>query len=329
MVYLWYSLNNIADATLYYDVAKRGDYSFAPGTEFINFFTAIFVDYIDLSYLGAFLLFNIIGSLGLLAFDGVLRVATDGKARHWRLLATIVIFLPSVSYWSSAIGKDAISFMATCVALWASLNLVHRYPWMVFSIVAMFLVRPHMAGLLVLSVIISVVLELKSSIFMKVFVVLVCAGAAVVLTPFALNYVGATDTSTSGLTEYIEQREGYNMEGGGAIDISTMSLPVKMMTYLFRPFPFEAKSVLQFAASVDNMVLILVCIMGLYQILRRFSGGRLARNYFALIYSMAALFILSITTANLGISVRQKWMFVPMLVFLMLSAARANPRRIG
>lgn len=37
-------------------------------------------------------------------------------------------------------------------------------------------------------------------------------------------------------------------------------------------------------------------------------------------YAVGTLIILSLTTANLGIAIRQKWMFVPMFIYLFISA---------
>lgn len=325
--YLWYSLYNVADATGYYDAAKNGNYSFAPGTDFVNFLTGILVDYLDLSYLGAFLAFNIFGTIGLLAFDGSMHIATENKKRKWRQLAALIVFLPSVSFWSSAIGKDAISFMATCLALWASLDLGRRYRLMIFAVVAMFLVRPHMAGLMVFGLVLSIMLQSKASIIKKIFFVGASLGAAAALTPFALQYAGVADASVAGVTEYMEQREGYNMDGGGAVDISSMSVPVRVATYLFRPFPHEARSIPQLAASADNLILIFVFVAGLVGIFVRRSVRQLDLNYFALTYSALALFVLAMTTANLGIAVRQKWMFVPVLLFFWVSVIGSGQRQ--
>ena len=36
-------------------------------------------------------------------------------------------------------------------------------------------------------------------------------------------------------------------------------------------------------------------------------------------YSIICLLLMSMTTANLGISLRQKWMITPIFIFLMLS----------
>ncbi len=98
-----------------------------------------------------FLGFNIFGSIGLLAIDGALKQATLNKSKYVKLLATIIIFLPSVSFWSSAIGKDSVSFMAMSLALWASLQLNQRMRLMIFAILIMFIVRPHMAGIMIIA----------------------------------------------------------------------------------------------------------------------------------------------------------------------------------
>ena len=327
MVYLWYSINNVADATMYYDVAKSGNYSFAPGTEFVNFLTGIFVDYLGVSYLGAFLAFNIFGVIGLLAFDGAMRAVTEGKRRKWRQLATLIVFLPSVSFWSSAIGKDSISFMAAGVALWASLDFARRSRPMIFAVFAMFLVRPHIAGFMVLALVFATVLQSNASIFKKVFFFVASLGAVGAMIPFALQYAGLSDISISGAIDYVEDREIQNTEGGGAIGISSMSLPLKIVAYLFRPFPFEANSIPQLAASADNMIMMFMVLVGVFNMIKQRSLRRVELNYFALIYSMLALLVLAMTTANLGIAVRQKWMFVPMLLCFLMSVIGTSSKR--
>src|SRR5690606_5366738 len=106
----------------------------------------------------------------------------------------------------------------------------------------------------------------------------------------------------------------------GGIDISRMSLPMKLFTYLFRPMPFEAHNLPAFAASLDNLVLLVLVVGGMAAMLRRNATTALEANRaFLWLYVLASWVILASTTANLGISVRQKWMFLPMLVYLMLS----------
>src|SRR5690606_32124112 len=105
--------------------------------ELLTFFC---VSVLGLSYLGSFFFYNILGFVGLIAFDASLRVATANKSRVLRLLATLIAFLPSVSFWSSAIGKDAISFMGTGLALWAALRLKRRVWLMMTAVILMLMV---------------------------------------------------------------------------------------------------------------------------------------------------------------------------------------------
>jgi hypothetical protein len=42
------------------------------------------------------------------------------------------------------------------------------------------------------------------------------------------------------------------------------------------------------------------------------------------LYVLLTWVVLATTTANLGISMRQKWMFTPVLVFLLISSAKTR-----
>jgi hypothetical protein len=100
-----------------------------------------------------------------------------------------------------------------------------------------------------------------------------------------------------------------------------MSAPMQLFTYLFRPLPFEAHNVSALAASLDNVMLLLLFIMGGWGLFRKRLTGQLLNHnrIFLWAYCLATWLILAMTTANLGIAVRQKWMFAPMLIFLLIS----------
>jgi hypothetical protein len=121
---------------------------------------------------------------------------------------------------------------------------------------------------------------------------------------------------------YVQERQGYNQDGGGGIDISSMSLPMQLFTYLFRPLPFEASNFLSLAASLDNLLLLCVFLLGVYGFLKSFKYKRNTPEHnksLLWIFSISSWLILSVTTSNLGISIRQKWMFAPILIFLFIS----------
>jgi len=322
LFYLQYSIIYGADAVSYFQLGiEASSPKFSFGTEFIVWLVWILSTF-KISYASGFLLFNVAGTIGLLAFDASLRELVVNKGKWIRRLAATVVFLPSVSFWSAAIGKDAISFMAVGLALWAALRPNKRYGLMAFSIVAMLVVRPHIAGMMLLALVASLVLQRRVHLGKRLMLLGLSFAAAAVLVPFALNYAGLQGANNANDVEaYVQQRQGYNQEGGGGIDISSMSLPMQMATYVFRPLPFEANSITTAAAALDNAMILLVFLIGLNAWRKRRRGKRIddgVNTTFLWLYSLATWVILGMTTANLGIAVRQKWMFVPVLVFLLL-----------
>ena len=108
-----------------------------------------------------------------------------------------------------------------------------------------------------------------------------------------------------------------------------MSLPMQLFTYLFRPLPIEANGIFAFAASLDNAVLLFIFIWGGREMVKQRMRHKLVfleNRIFLWVYALSAWLVLSMTTANLGISVRQKWMFAPMLIFLFISVI-GRPRQ--
>lgn len=320
LIYLAYVTKFGGDAHFYYQQASLGKFNFSFGTVAVSGLTAILVHGLGLSMLGSFLFYNIFGAIGLLAFDGALQQATKHKSKMLKVLATVIIFLPSVSFWSSAIGKDAISFLAMGLAMWAALQLNKRVWLMVFAVLLMLAVRPHMAGIMVIGLALSIMFDKKTNIVRRLGLGIVAMIGAAVMVPFALQYAGVLDpTSAEGIMEYVEIRQSYNMEGGGGVDISSMNLPMKLFTYMFRPLIFEARSVTALAAALDNLVLLYLFIAGGYKLIKMKATHFTENRKFMWVYAILAWIVLAMTTANLGIAVRQKWMFAPMLIFLLIS----------
>lgn len=322
LVFLAYVMNFGGDAVMYFRSSLFDDLGFDFGTLAVRYSVSFLSQGFGLSFLGCSLAFQLFGFIGLLAFDGSLREVTWDKSRNIRLLATLIVFLPSVSFWSSGLGKDALSFCAMGLALWAALRLKQRWWLLAVAVLLMLLVRPHMAGMLGLGLAGSFVFQRGIPLPQRVVLGGIALGAAVFLVPIGLNYAGVgEDAGAEDVMQYIEGRQGHNLKGGGAVDISSMSPPVQMFTYLFRPALIEARNLFSLAAALDNTILLFLFITGGWAILKKpLPPHLLAHNrMFLWIYSLCAWLILAMTTANLGIALRQKWMFAPMLIFLLIS----------
>jgi hypothetical protein len=323
-VYMAYAMKYTSDVSRYFRSTNLNISDFKLGTKAVEFITNI-LRTLDLSYLGCFLVFNIIGMIGLLAFAGSLISVTKNSTKHIKTLALILIFLPSISFWSSAIGKDPISFMATGLALWAALDFKNRKLLIIFSILAMLIVRPHIAGIMVIAISLSIIFDKNVNIKFKAFILMCSLAVSAVLIPFALQYAGVGENiSSESLQTFVETREGTNLDGGSSLDISTMTLPMKMFTYMFRPLPFEAHNITALLASIDNVVLLFIFILSAKHLTNKNLQKDLANRKFMWAYALVTLVILSLTTANLGIAMRQKWMFIPMFAYLFISAISAK-----
>lgn len=319
LFYLWFVLRFGGDAIAYFMKASRDEIVFSFGTAGVDYLTAFFVQGLGVSILGAFLIFNVFGSIGLLAFDGSLKAATQDARPYVIKLATLIVFLPSISFWSSAIGKDSLSFMAAGLALWAALDLGRRGLLMALAIVVMLMVRPHMAGMMVMALALAVMVDSQVTLGKRLIYGLAAVTIAAALVPFALQYAGVGDTvSVDSLSEYIDNRQSHNMEGGGGVDISSMGLPVQLFTYMFRPTFIEVNSIFSIAAALDNAILLYLFVFGGWALLK-YRGCSVGNRVFMWAYVLVAWIILSMVTANLGIALRQKWMFAPMMIFLLIS----------
>lgn len=320
IIYSIYVINDGGDALGYYLSSLNIDRPFGSGSAGVIYLTSVFSDYLEFSFLGTFLVFNIFGFIGLLAFYASLQEVAFYKSKNIRRLVLLIVLLPSASFWSSAIGKDALSFMAMGFALWAALDLKRRYWLMSIAVLVMLLVRPHMAGIMLIGLSTTFIIHGNISLLQRLILGSMALAATAVMVPFALEYAGVGGgADAEALMAYVEKRQGYNQGGGGGVDISSMSPPLQFFTYMFRPLPFEANSVFQLAASLDNMILLFLFLAGG---MAKFKGRKSplkADRTFLWVYALLAWLILSMTTANLGISVRQKWMFAPILVFLLIS----------
>lgn len=321
-LYCWYVLNNGGDAIAYFRWGEDFNWFFSLGTKGVVFISGILIHGVGLSFLGVFLVFNIFGAIGLLAFDGSLKCVVSGKDKYTRFLASVIVFLPSISFWSAGLGKDALSFFSVGLAVWSSIDIRRRWCLLVLALSVMLLVRPHMAGILGLGLASSFVLQRRVPFLQRVLLGASALMASFFLVPFGLNYAGVSEgADASDVISYIETRQGYNLDGGGAVEISEMSLPIQLFTYLFRPTLFEVRDPFSLAAGLDNLILLFLFVVGGRALIKSPLPSNLLdhNRIFLWVYSILAWLVLAMTTANLGIALRQKWMFAPMLIFLLIS----------
>jgi hypothetical protein len=319
-------LSSGGDAAFYYEESIIGHSGFDVGTWGIVYITKPLTTILQLSFLGVNLVHNIIGALGLVLFWAAIKRVTVEKSVVVQRIAMVFPFIPSMSFFTGTVGKDAISFLSINMLLWASQD-VKRKMWMVIiAVVLMAFVRPHIGVLVVVAFLISFVFRGRG-LGAGGIVMMVAGGLALYfLGPLVLEYVGLSDLTQSGLGDYLDQRRDANLVGGGAIDISDMNLIGQMFTVAFRPLLTEATSAIQYMSAVENLLLLLMFV----GVALNFSWRNSLVGYDRLllsIYTITTWVVLGTSLSNLGLATRQKWMFLPILFFLAVSYAKNWPRR--
>ena len=213
--------------------------------------------------------------------------------------------------------------MAASLMIWSisNSNSQVRFIPAFLAVFVMFWVRPHIAGVMVLAFFVSLVISRKIRFMQRVVLGMVAGVAIAIIVPVALQYGGvAEDTTLSDFGTLLDKRQSQYAGVGSGIDLSTMSFPMQIVTYLFRPLPFEAHNVSSFISSIDNVILLLVFLFGLAAVYKNHyiinnSGMKLMLLYFS-----GGLLVLALNSGNLGIAVRQKWMILPAILFVFLNA---------
>lgn len=315
--YYSYTLSNVADAVGYYKNSLAGDYisNFRPAG-LPTFIATVFSSGIGANYLNTALVFNLIGTIGLVLFYHSIKDLGRSLTKYW----FIIIFIPSMSFWSAGLGKDAISFFAISLLLYSYSCDKKQVVLLPLSFFAMFMVRPHIALVMLVSFIVYFFLRSKIHLIIKLLALPILAFSAIILINFVQGYVGIEEASLDNLGSYIDQRQGYNTSGGSSLDIASMSYPMQMFTYVFRPLPFEAHSIVTLITSIENTILLLGFVYILLKSKFNFQSWIAGKNLLFTVYFIFCCSILATTTANLGIATRQKWMFMPVLIYLLIYA---------
>tara|TARA_R110002012_G_scaffold203736_1_gene373143 strand:+ start:26548 stop:27684 length:1137 start_codon:yes stop_codon:yes gene_type:complete len=337
-LYLWHSffclyyarfaLYNSADARGYFVRSFYPEPTFRLGTKAVDAITSVFTQFIGLSYLGTFLVYNVIGTIGLLAFTAALRETLGGKSRRVRLYASILSFLPGISFWSVAIGKDAPALLGTGLLIWALLDLRRRWVLVLLSIAIYAIVRPHIVAIICCALVFSVVVSGRMGAVKKVVFLAVLSVPSVFAFQLGMASIGlGASEAYSDIGQFIEYRQSVNLDGGSSVDISSMILPQQMFYYAFMPLFVGAGGLLGLVASVENAFLLFIVSISAYSVWQRQSCLPPTAKWFYFFYALALWIIFAMTTANLGLALRQKWMLMPFLLIFCLSYLPERQRK--
>lgn len=322
-----YSQEFGGDATVYY-YDRYGVYGNATGvsTVFIVNFVQFIKSYLGGSFFDYFLLFQAMGFWGLLfvlrAFDDIHTELGQPTFKPVYLL----LFLPGLHYWTSAIGKDAPIFLGIAMCCWAAFRLQTRYLVFGIGVAITLVVRPHIALIALVALAVALLLGRNISLLTRVgLMAVVLAGIGSVAGLVEGTVSGLSLSSTDSVTEFLETKSQVSEESGADLSIVGASFPVKVLSLLFRPFFIDANGALGYIASLENVVLLVIILTLIRRFGTAWAMSRAAMfSRFAIFFFGMITLLLALVNYNVGLGLRQKMMMMPALLifFVALQAVR-------
>lgn len=318
VVYYLYVQTESADTALYYfDPTGFFDQGFGTGTLAIIFSVQWLKFTIGGSYLDYFLVFHVIGFAGIAVIFRMMTEITDSFRLHWPPIFTLIMFMPGMYFWTSAIGKDAPLFLAAALAMWSMIRFERRWFWFVFALILMALIRPHIAFVAAASFALAVVMGKGIAPGVRV--------GATIFAALCVGFVGATVQSSlqvdllsvGSVTDYVDGFVANAAVAADAEDMTSASYPFKLLSLLYRPLFVDYNGVFSLIPSVQNLFMLgftyfLFKNRGLWVSLYR---QHLAMR-FATIFLIGMILLLTIMYYNVGLGLRQREMFTPALYFV-------------
>lgn len=301
------------------------------GTNFIRFLTGLVYTVIGPTRLGGFLVFSWIGFWGLFAFYRAFQLAVpEGRRRSY---ARLLFFMPSLVYWPSSIGKEAWIMFGLGVAAFGAAQVLSRKTvrGLMISGVGLWLiamVRPHVAGMLVIGLLLAVVVRRPSK-ELRLLGPIVKGVTVAAVAIAALMLVSRTDQflkkkgyePARGVTSVLSTVSEQTGQGGSqfvpSILESPLRAPIAVGTVLFRPLLFEAHNDQALAAAIEATFLFLLSLARLPWMFAGFGSIR-RQSYVALCIVYTGIFIVGFSSiANFGLLARERVQLLPFYLVLL------------
>jgi len=298
-------------------------------TNFIKWLTGVVYYLFGRDIVAGFLVFGLFAVIG--SYFWYRAFADSVPSGNRRLFLLFMMFAPSVVFWPSSLGKEAVMQVGVGGVAWATTLLLNGRLLRAVPLAAgagwlLWVVRPHLLALVTVAAAVPYLVGrvrgrgANSLLARPAGMVLV--GVLVVFTVTAgAKFLGIDKLSVDAIEEQLDEETARTSKGGssfshGSNSLNPLRLPMGAVTVLFRPFPWEADSSFQLLASAESAVVIVL-------ILRRFGSITLAlrrcRIEAFIVYCWVLLAEYSMTFssfANFGLLNRQRSLVLPALYAL-------------
>jgi hypothetical protein len=309
------------------------------GTRFLEIVTGQVYALTGPTRLGGFMTFSWFSFLGLYLFYRAFRtVYPEGDGRRYAIL---VFFFPTLVFWPSSIGKEAVMVLLLGAASLGAAKVLagqlRGLIWLGLGLWGAAVVRPHMALIVVAGLVVAATVILlrggahaehrhRGRLGSAVLLVALLVGGSALI-GVAESFFGLESLNLQTVQEQLDETTRRSATSGSTFTSGSPNEPVGFalagVTVLFRPFPFEARNAQALLTGLEGVGLIVLGALSLRRLVR-LPLEVVRRPYVALtvVYTFAFIYAFS-SIVNFGILARQRSQLLPVL-FVVLCLPRGQ-----
>jgi len=300
-------------------------------TNFLKWFTGVVYFLFGSNMIAGFFVF------GLLALAGsYLWYRATVNSVPWidkRLYLGLVLFAPSIAFWPSSIGKEALMQLGIGAAALATAYFLRQQLLLGLLIGGaggwlLWVVRPHLLAMVTIAAGFAYVAgrvrpkdRETGNVMGRTLGLLIVAFLVAFTVAQGAQFLGLKDLSLSSVEQKLNEQSQRNTGGGSSFDsggdyLSPKNLPRGIVTVLIRPFPWETGSPFGLLASLESVAvagLIIIRLPALKNALVRARAAPFLLYCWVLTILYAATFS---SFSNFGLLVRQRSLVLPALFVL-------------
>lgn len=302
---------------------ERFLYSFKEeqGTYFIyalNYFPS---NVLDLSYFVGTMMYSVIGFIGLTYFfvTAIDIIPTNPKFNSFNLFP-LLFFFPNLHFWSCGVGKDTLLFFCIGLFVYGIMNVTKRILLIILALSLSYFIRPHISLFMILSFGFAFIANKNITVFQRLVFFSIMIGLAIAIFPMVLKFAKIEEATIDNFNNFATNKASRLNKSytSSSIDVSSYPFPLKVFTFLYRPFLFDINSIPSLLAAIENTILLVLSIsIVIRKGLTSFKKAPFIIQgmvYFLLI----GTFAFSQSLGNLGIMIRMRNMFLPGLIIFIL-----------
>jgi Uncharacterised nucleotidyltransferase len=316
-------------------------------TNFIRWFTGVVYLFFGSNMVTGFFVFGLLALVGSYLWY---RATVDAVPFiDKRLYLGLVMFAPSIAFWPSSIGKEAlmqlgIGAMALATAYLLRQKLLAAILLGVAGGWWLWVVRPHLLAMVTVAAAVAYFMgrvrggnKGPDAKFMasRTIGLIIVAFFVIFTVSQGAEFLGIKELSLTSVEQQLDDQSARSAQGGSHFDnggdyLSPINLPRGAATVLLRPFPWETDSPFQLLASLESALLAGLIVIRLSSLRSSLTNAR-TTPFLMYCWVLTVLYAATFASfANFGLLVRQRSLVLPAL-FVLLSVnpvlERAQARR--